>query len=210
MRQAAERRQGPVRLRKKTFRPPKICVPSVSIRPVYDGPVQLRNSGLKLSFRIWVSTAGPRPAVPAACTSTSASSLRGLSPPARHCPFQVVERGAAQGRTTCSAYSVRPLPDARVSHPSTGVRSRAATPQTSLSSPCPSASRLLATWGPICLWVPPSPSGRPLGRSSEGGGCRFQRAGIRESRLVIRTNLSANALVRDGVQRHAGPFAAGS
>ncbi len=90
-----------------------------------------------------VFAAGPKPAAPAACTSSYASSRAGASPkcaaplwrsrakwsavcPAlasskwwkeeRHGVFLDYNQNA-KDRTTASAYSVRPLPDARVSAP---------------------------------------------------------------------------------------------
>ena len=88
------------------------------------------------------SSLGPKPAAPAASTSTSASNPDGASPEVRRAALalaRAVEKRSslasskwwkeerhgvfldynqnAKDRTTCSAYSVRPLPDARVSTP---------------------------------------------------------------------------------------------
>ena len=62
----------------------------------------------------------------------------------RHCVFLDYNQNA-KDRTTCSAYSVRPLPDARVSTPLDWREVPTAIPPTLPSSPCPSASRLSAT-----------------------------------------------------------------
>ena len=58
----------------------------------------------------------------------------------------------AKDRTTCSAYSVRPLPDARVSTPLIGTKWRIATPRTLPCLRCQSALRKLAI--PTRRWIP--------------------------------------------------------